>query len=288
MADTTPAFFPSGTSPDSGAALVNEVWQPDIERTVIEKMKFASTISARKRLFNKLHIRKLDEPTAQTLAASATGETLTSSEIADSEITLTPVAHYIYVVLSRSQMAQMDVDPRSPIREQVDDALAKKVDTACLQDVASLTTHTFGSSAVNIDRPLLLSALASLRNSSAAVDPGRTMIRLLYGPLQFDDIMSIDEITKADIRGDDANPNVKGIVVKALGLNLDVTGNLYSSAGELFNVMYVPEAFGISYNERPTVFSQNYLLSHRIIAYTNFGHNIVWDDRAAAISTKTT
>ena len=36
--------------------------------------------------------------------------------------------------------------------------------------------------------------------------------------------------------------------------------------------VYVASAFGISYNERPTVFTQPYLLSHRIIAYTNFGH----------------
>ena len=282
-------FAPGSTSPDAGAKLVNEFWSRDIERAVTEKAKFFSTISTKPRLFNKLYIRKLGAVSSwQTMADTDPGNDLTYQTMADSQITITPKARYVAVAISRSQIAQMDVDPRNPIRQQVDEGMAALLDNDTLQLVASLTT-TVKTAATGIDRPTLLTTLAEVRAASdGAVDPGRTSIRLLLWPLQYDDFMSIPEITSANIRGGGESPNVKGMTYDALGLNVDICGNIHTTGGEAYNVVYVPDAFGISFNERITVMAQEFELQYRIIAYANFGSKIIWDERAAAIKTPDT
>lgn len=293
MANVSGNFYAigDGSSSNFGLKLVNEVWARQIEAAVYEDMVFANSVTERDRLYNKLHIRKIGQFTPQTIGQYPTtdGTTLSYSAAADTEVTLIPTANYVAVALHRSQLAQMNVDPRAEFRQSVEQALAQKIDNTTLQYVAQLVTTVAGGASVGIDRALLLNTLSALRTAARmAVQPGTSDIRLVIHPNQIASVMSIPEITSANLRGDGENPNVKGIVLKGLGITYDVSGNVYNDGTVLHNPLYVKSAFGISWNERPSVMAQEFELQSRIIAYCNYGFNIIWDDRAADLKTKTT
>lgn len=290
MAVSGDFYTPAGTSTKGGASLVNQVWQPDLERSLYENAEFWPLLVERDRPYNKLNIRKFGRFVAtNSLASTASaddGSGLTYVVAADSNITLSPINRYVAVAIARHQISQMNVDPRGPFRISVEQALNEQIDAVCLQDATSLTTNTTGSGSVGLDRPLLLNILEKLRSSArSAITLGETKLWLIIHPAQFGDLMTIPEITAANLRGDSADPLVKGMVLNGLGLNYKVSGNVYTDANGAYNVLFVPEAFGIGWNEKPVVMAQEFELQYRLIAYANFGHNIVWDDRAALIQT---
>ena len=293
MAVTGSFYTPAGTSPKAGASLVNQVWQKDIERSLYEDAEFWPLLVERDRPYNTLNIRKIGRFSATNALAATTsaddGTGLTYVVAADTNITLAPINRYVAVGVARHQMSQMNVDPRGPFRISVEQALNEQIDAVCLQDAASLATNTTGSSSAVLDKPLLLNILEKLRYSArSAIKLGETKLWLIVHPGQFGDLMTIPEITAANLRGDSQDPNVKGMVLNGLGVNYKVSGNVYTSGGSAYNVLFVPEAFGIAWNEKPVVMAQEFELQYRIISYANFAHNIVWDDRAALIQTTST
>ena len=273
----------------SGAELTNEIWQAGIESAVYEEGEFFPRIQERDRLYNKLHIRKNDRFSASSYASTDTSSP-TYATATTSDVQITPVANYVAVSLTRNMIKQMNVDAKAEFRDAVNKALAQNIDAYCHTITsAALTTNVVGDAATSMDRALTLNLLyTSRKNARSAVQPGKSDIKFIVWPLQGPSFMSIPEITAANLRGDSQNPNVKGIVYDALGLEYVVSGNLASDANGVHNVMFVKSAFGISWNERPTVFQQEYELLERIYAYANYGVKTVWDDRAGDLRTKAT
>ena len=276
----------------SGTELTNEVWQGNIEAAVYEEGALFPLIKERDRLYNKLHIRTYGQFSAQSLANTADGTGVTYGVATTYDKTATPVANYVAVNLSRSQIKQMNVDvtQASEFKDSMNKALAQKIDQYVnLTLVPNLATNVIGDAATTMDRATILNILYTLRkNARSAVQPGKSDIKFIVWPLQGPSFMSVPEFTAANLRGDSANPNVKGIVFEALGLEFIVSGNLYSDAQGVHNPMFVDSAFALSWNERPTVFSQDFELASRIYAYANYGVGTVWDDRAADFRTKAT
>lgn len=270
---------------DTGAEWTDEVWPRLIQPAVYEAMVFANKIKEYQKLDNKLHIRKAKTLGRNNLANTASGTSLTYSANTEVDVEITPIATYVAVQLSRSQMAQMNVDPQNVVVTGVQDSLAEGVDSACLADVGSLTTNFVGNAGSNIDRALLLNAMRLVRtNAKMEAVPGRSNLFLVLHPAQYDDLMSIDQLTGADVRGDDSNPNVNGMVFKALGLDVTLSGNVFVDT-MAHNPLFVPSAFGVSYNEPIGVKRQEIELANRVIGYVNYGHGIVWDERACDIRT---
>lgn len=290
MAVTGSFYTPSGTSPKAGAALVNQVWQTDIERTLCEDAEFWPKLVERDRPYDQLNIRKIGRFGAtNSLAETASaddGTGLTYVVAADTNITLAPINRYVAIAISRHQMSQMNVDPKGPFRTSAEEALNEQIDVVCLQDAASLATNVTGGSSAVVDKPGLLNILEKLRASArSAITLGKTKLWFIITPGQFGDLMTVPELTAANLRGDSQDPNVRGMVLNGLGLNYQVSGNVYTSGGSAYNPIFVPEAFGIAWNEKPVAMAQEFELQYRIILYANFAHNIVWDDRAALYQT---
>ena len=283
-------IFVPGTTGD-GLELTNEAWQLGIEAQVYEEAQLFPLLKERDRLFNKLHIRKYGAFGTGTLAQTGT-PTPTYATTTTSDVPVTPVAQYVATSLSRNQIKQMNVDPTSSseFKSSMNSALAQKIDQYVNgQLIAPLTTNVVGDATTTMDRSLVLNLLYTIRkNAKSAVQPGKSNIKFIVWPLQGPSFMSIPEFTSANLRGDSANPNVKGIVFEAMGLEFIVSGNLDTSAGYASNAMFVPDAFALSWNERPTVFSQEYEFASRIYCYANYGASTVWDDRAGNLRTKAT
>lgn len=271
---------------DTGAEWTDEVWPRTIQPAVYEALQFANKIKEYQALDNKIHIRKAKVLSVNSLASTASGSGLTYSANTEVDVEISPIARYVAVQISKSQLAQMNVDPQNMIVTGVQDALAEAVDSLCLTDVQSLTTNVLGNAAAAITRPLLLNALQLVRQTGKMeAVPGKSTIHFVCHPSQYDDFMSISEITAANVRGGNANPNVSGTVFDALGMSFTVSGNVVVDGNGANNVVFVPSAFGVSYNEQVGVTRQVFELSNRIIGYVNFGHGVVWDERACAIRT---
>ncbi len=285
------AYYVPGTA-GAGSELTNEVWQNTIEAAVYEEGQLFPLIKERDRLYNKLHVRTFGQFSANSLASTADGTGVTYGVATTYDKTVTPVANYVAVGLSRSQIKQMNVDvtQSNDFKDAMNKALAQKIDQYVhTKTIAALTTNVVGDAATTMDRALVLNLLYTIRkNARSAVQPGKSDIKFIVWPLQGPAFMSIPEFTAANLRGDSANPNVKGIVLEALGLEFIVSGNCYSDVNGVHNGMFVDNAFALSWNERPTVFSQDYELQSRIYAYANYGADIVWDDRAGDLRTKAT
>jgi hypothetical protein len=284
-------YFVPGTTGD-GAELVNEAWQLGIEAAVYEDAQLFPLLSERDRLYNKLHIRKYGNFSTSTLSSTANPASVTYGTATTSEVTVSPVAQYVATQLSRNQIKQMNVDltQSSEFKASMNKALAQKIDQYVnTQLIQPLTTNVVGDAATTMDRALVLNLLYTIRkNAKSAVQPGKSDIKFIVWPLQGPSFMSIPEFTAANLRGDSANPNVKGIVFEAMGLEFIVSGNLDTTGGAVSNPMFVKDAFALSWNERPTVFSQEYELASRIYCYANYGASTVWDDRAGNLKTKAT
>ena len=285
------ATYVPGTA-GSGTELTNEVWQKNIEAAVYEEAQLLPLIKERDRLYNKLHIRTFGQFSASTLANTDTGLGPTYAVATTYDKTATPVANYVAVNLSRSQIKQMNVDvtQSNDFKDAMNKALAQKIDqTVHAATIGALTTNVVGDAAATMDRALVLNLLYTIRkNARSAVQPGKSDIKFIVWPLQGPSFMSIPEFTAANLRGDSENPNVKGIIFNAMGLEYIVSGNCVSDANGVHNGMFVGSAFSLSWNERPTVFSQDFELASRIYAYGNYGAGVVWDDRAGDLRTKAT
>lgn len=293
MAVTGSFYTPAGTSPKAGASLVNQVWQKDLERTLYEDAEFWPLLVERDRPYVQLNIRKFGRFAATNSLAATTsaddGTGLTYVVAADSNVPMPPINRYVAVAIARHQMSEMNVDPRGPFRISVEESLNEQIDAVCLQDASTLATNTTGSGTAVIDKPGLLNLLEKLRFAArSAIKLGETKLWTIIHPGQFGDLMTVPELTAANLRGDSQDPNVRGMVLNGLGLNYKVSGNVYTSGGAAFNVIFVPEAFGIGWNEKPVVMAQEFELQYRIIAYSNFAHAVVWDDRAALYETTAT
>lgn len=276
----------------SGAALLIEAWQPTIEDAVYEKAKLYPVATPRDRLYNKLHIRKLSTFTATALAAtypSSPTAVLSWQANTEVEVTLTPVASYVALTMSRSQIAQMDKSPVAQWKSNFEDCLAASIDLAFATNAASAVTNVRGAGAgEDMSKALMASSIAALRASAKSEwdYPNGKPAYLAVHTSQVDDLISIPEFMNANFRGDTKNPLVKGIGLEALGLNIIISGNVYVDGGNVaWNFLWVPSAIGISFNERTSVETQQFELQTRILGYANYGSGLVWEERLVAIKT---
>jgi hypothetical protein len=173
-------------------------------------------------------------------------------------------------------------DPRGVLRGSLVSAIAQQIDIVALQAVASLTTNPISSSGISkgdITKAVALGAAGGKQFWK----PGQNGPFCVVHVSQVNDLLNIDGITNAQIRGDDANPVVTGWVAKAYGVDFYESGNVYVTGGNCYNVVCIPRAFGISYNQRPTPKVDEFMLTFRVYCWTDVGVGIVRDAYAVQI-----
>lgn len=282
MALQDPTVFASGLA---------EEWRPGFyeaanEERVVTDM-FTNATEGAVKLKNKIHMRIIPAATAQTNApASGTGGTYNSTSPSDK--TATPIFYYSgiewrYDTLSRLQ--DESASARAAWKNQLLAALGTKIDTVGAAQANTLLNVTGG--AQGNDKGLMLDALQLLAvNAKDAFKAGVTMGHYRIINTQFKASLSISDVSDASIRGDNQSGVTKGWISKLWNCTFNESGNIYTSGGIAFNLLYLPLAEAIAFNQQPMLLSpQSDELLIREIAIMEFGVAEVFDEFGVVFKT---
>jgi hypothetical protein len=165
-------------------------------------------------------------------------------------------------------------------------ALAESSESSVLANAQSLTNIL---TQADVDASLLRRGIGRLvGNTNGAVEPGMSGAAQIYGIFtnkQYPNLVNIPEVNAADVRGDSENPYVKGIWVKGFGFTLMLSTVVANDANGDHNVLYIPEAFGIAWNQRSLIKRMDEELQNQLIAFNNFGSAVKHNARAIALRT---
>ena len=273
----------------TAAKLIPEVWSTNLLEETTEEMvvatNFARPVGVSK-VNGKLHIRKVLRVPAT--GANASGLSLTYTSNTEQEVTATPIWAYAAVEISHPVYTRMDINPDNTYRDMLKYGLAEYIDQYCAQQAASLTTNIKGSGSADIDLGLMLDAQMALAISAKRrYKVGVTPWFIKLHPSQLKNTMGIFNLIADYVRGDETKPVVSGWVSPVLGAQVDESGNVYQAGGVTHNPCFLEDAFVLAYNEEPIVLEpQPFELVKRIIATTEFGTAIQFDNFAVDVQTK--
>lgn len=282
----------NGITPASiGANLIRSRWGTDIKRKAYEEPVFAKDVSTLPtdggKVGDRMYVRILPIITAITPTGSSEmgPESLTWHTGTVTRVQADPTGRYTAVELPITLTAKLDdaedEATRRGYRDQMSGSINEAMDANGLSLAGSLGT-TLGPS--NLDKTVLTSALATLRQNAKEHVKNGSMLRFKYHPSQHDNLLTIAEIANAELRGDSENPNVKGFVIKAWGMTFEETGSIYETGGNKYNVLFADSAFGKAFNYEPNVLApQEAGLTTRFVAYGEWAFIEVFDEDALAI-----
>lgn len=275
-----PVLTPGGTT-----GFNREVWMDTIEDPTYQRTELLNTIRVFPgKILNLGHVRKAARATGTVLGQSADGNSLTASDITGTPVTITPVGRYIKVEWSKNEDAQVEVDLNAEAAGNIEQGMAETLDQAGLANSTSLTQSY---SQASMDAALWRQAVGKLMsNTNGEYMPGEApIIRAIFSPTQYPNIMAIPEFNNADVRGDSENPRVKGIFTKGGGVNVRFSTVVTQDANGWHNPLYVEDTFIVGWNERTNAFSEQTELLKRIVVYANMGVTVLHDLRGIDLRT---
>jgi hypothetical protein len=271
---------------------MEDVWRPSMGLTTTEESVLADKVEdgneGVEKIAGKLHIRKLGTFGRTTLAdgtgTAAVGTGLTYQGQDETETTVVPKTVYTALEINKNVFSRMILNPRNGFRTQLAASLAEGQDAEVAALASSFANYLGG--AQDLDKGLLLACLGGFATRAKKMfKVGVTVADLVIHPSQIQFLLDIPEITNAQIRGDDQNPNVKGWVWTAWNLRLNETGNVLQSGGLTYNPLFLRPAMVLGYNQKPDFLVQEYELVERIIAWMELGAGLVWDQYCMAVLT---
>lgn len=278
------------------SSVIEQVWKPEFgpqaneERVATRGFSGADGV---KKIGRTLNLSKVGRVTAQTLTAS--GDAFRSALVYDdtnqSNTSATAVRIYcgaqipVYV---ESQLLRYQ-DFLEKYKSQMVKSLVAKIDSDGGQLASGITTNIIGGAGQDITESLLTSGIAKLALSAKEYfSPGKNRAFLTVYPLQIDNILQIPTIVNAYIRGDEANPIVKGWVWDAYNLDMAESGNVYVSGGLAYNFLHIPQAFVLGYNQEPTPLPpQDNGLATVVLATAEYAMKLWFDEYSVLIQTQT-
>lgn len=275
------------------ATWIPQVWSAGLREEATEEMVIVNDFSDAEgvtKIMGQLNIRKIKRQTAQALnaATAGAGTALVYNQNTEVSVNCTPVWAYAAVELNRAVYNRLDFDPDNPYRDMLKNGLSEYIDQAGGTLASALATNVKGSGAADLDFGLALDAEMALATyAKRFFRPGKTPWYMKIHPSQIKSLMSQFNLIADYVRGDGEKPIHSGWMSKALGANIDETGNVLQSGGITHNLGFIPEAFVIAYNEDMTVLPpQAFELVNRIIATVEFGVVEVFDEFAVDIQTR--
>lgn len=273
------------------AAILEQTWENEIIPAATEEMRVVnnfreSTVTGK--FGNTLNISKLPSVGASTLTSTATGASLTSTDPTALNVTASPTFAYAAIYFPENTLTDLlrDASLRNGFRTQLAAALATNID-ASGGTLAASVSGVAGGAAEHLTKPTMLDAMGTLAAQVKNLwQPGKKNMYLCMHPSEIKHILAIPEVTAANLRGDSQNPNVKGFVWDAWGIQINESGNVYQAAGVNHNLLHVPEAFVIAYNQRPKFLPMQYdELQVRMITFTSYAVAEVFDEYALDFQT---
>lgn len=276
------------TSITTAATWIKQMWDP-IDVAATEEEIFAGLISQRQKSFGLLTIPFMaNTPALAATTGSMSGQSLTYDAPTEGSATLTPGTQYAAKEVDLPVILRAVQDPQGAIKENLTDAIVAVIDSTALSRVASLVTNIVTAPG-GLTKAAILSAIRlGATGGKKLWKPGQSGPFCCLHVSNVDDLLNISDITAAQMRGDRMNPIVTGWAATSFGVDFYESGNVFVSGGNAYNVMSIPRAFGMSYNQRPDVLLQEFGLAVRIICYADFATNIVRDAYAVQIVTPAT
>jgi hypothetical protein len=276
------------TAATEAVNLIPKRWNPGLKLEAQEEMigvKNFSEATDAQLINGQLYFRKIKRINSTAMTADGTG--LTYSNNVETAPSCTPTREHAAVQISGAVIDRMDISPISPYRTQIKAGLGTGVDVAGMTLAAGLSTNVVGNGGVNLDQALLLEAQGKLIGSSRnKFNPGISPAYLTIHHTQIRFIMGIFNLTADSARGDAEHPLVTGWIIKALGMMLNESGNVYQAAGITHNLLHTDDAFAIAYNRQPTILDPQPLEDTiRIIGVVEHGEVELFDEYAVDIQT---
>lgn len=280
------------------ANLIITRWNPGLLLAANEEMMIADVFSKPdgvEYVNGGLVFRKIARQTAATLGP--TGSSITYNANTETAVTASPTFIYAATQVGLHTLSRLvgDIDNikgtgqlMSAYKKQCMAALATQIDSSAAGLAPSFGTNVVGSGAVDISKSLILNALQKLITSARDnFKVGKTTAYLCIHPSQANFLLDIPEITAANIRGDSENPNVKGWVWNAWGLNVRESGNITQNAGVTYNMLFTTDACAIGYNQRPVALPlQDIDAFFNLICVAESGVVELFDEYAAQVLTR--
>lgn len=241
------------------------------------------------RVGNQTYVRKVAAKTVNKAAGTVALDSESMVFEADTEtaVLVSPQFGYCAAVYSEQVQQRLMAFPKleKAVRTQFLRALAAQIDADC----GGLASDISGSSAdVNLGGALIRAALGTLRaNAQREYRTGKVGSAILrIHPNQQQHLYGIPEIANADLRGDSDNPNVTGLLVKAWGADVDISGNIESVSGQHQNMLFIKQAFCLLYNAEPQFEPpQREGLATIVSAFSDWAAAEIYDNYAQRILT---
>jgi len=252
-------------------------WDPSIHITAYNKAqiinKFSQLNSDAGKPGRNFNVRSLANFADQTATVNNNHNLagLTNAGTAEAVVSGTAETRYVFISVKEQTLAQLIVDPMQPFRNGAESALMEGIDEVGAGLFDNLS-NTIGSPAANIDASLLLEGITTLAsNAKQYWQPGTSKTAYLCSHHnQINDILDDPKFVQADFRGDSANAMVNGWVHKAYGVTVTTSGNIQSSSSAYHNALFIPEAFGIGWNQRMKVQKDRDGLEISIIPWADY------------------
>lgn len=279
-----------------GGSLTNVLeaeWAPTFKLQCNEEARIFPTFDTPdgvSKIGNLLHISKISRitPTAVALATND-GKSLTYTANTENDFTVSP--SFAYGAVEITQMAEQRLlrmpNYKAGLRKQIVAGLVAKKDADAGLLATSVST-TKGGIAQNFDKTFLLDGIGTLvENARDMYSPGQGKWAFLHiHPRQLKNILAINEITNAQIRGDAEKPIRTGWVWEAYGLALSESGNVYVTGGVAHNLLHIKESHVYGLNaDFGFLPEQKFELVTRVIAFGEYGMAEQWDEYAVDMQT---
>lgn len=236
---------------------------------------------------DEINIPKFDNLASVVLSETLTpaGGGLTFVSNAETKFTATARTRTTPMEISMPTLVRMAQDPEDEMRQAIEKSVVSGIDSDVLSLAGSLTTNIVGDPLSDIDFATLAEAHQKLVTGAKEYFEPREKSKAIcvVAGTQDDALISITQITSAQIRGDRLNPIVSGWVATAFGVDFYESTNVQVSGGQANNVMLVPRAMAIGFNREPTIVDQEFQVWARFMCWTDYAFGTMRDQYAVQV-----
>lgn len=233
---------------------------------------------------DEINIPKFDNLSSTVISETLTPD-LTYVSNTETKFTASARSRVTPVQISMPVLVRMAQDPEDEIRQAIEKSVVSGIDSDFFSLAGSLTTNIVGDPGADLDFATLAEAHQKLvTGAKEFFEPReRSKAVCVVAGTQDDALISISQITNAQIRGDRMNPIVSGWVATAFGVDFYESTNIQVSGGQANNVMFVPRAMGVGFNQDPTIIDQEFQIWARFICWTDYVFGTIRDQYAVQV-----
>lgn len=271
------------------AGHIRKVWSPEIGLAANEEQVIVPNFLDLNKIEGEQVYRKYGTLAASSLANGDSGQGLTAAAVSPTSVSTTPGTKYVMTITNLNTIKRCVFNPNDPLRKLIESSLYEQVDQLGAALATGLATNVTGGAGVNWDDSLVREARRMLVTSAKSkYNVKKDKYVCVFHPYGLDDLEGIEAFYRADMRGDDENPLVSGVLYHVRGGYWSESGNIQIDTAAR-NMMFIPNlTFGIGFNQKYDVMMQPYELVQKLIGWVDVGVQELWDEYGVLINTKPT